>query len=894
MPKLVYVDTILDLTGRSAVILGRHRDCDLQVDDGKASRQHCRVEAEGGTWYLVDLESANGTLLNGRPVRSREKLGHEDIIAIGASRIQVQMPEAAEAPVERVRRSQARSGVLGNPDTLIGRDVGGFVLTKVKGRSPVGAVFRADQTTLKREAAVTLIAPEALEGVADPEAALNALKAQKMPSDPGLPERYDCGVDAELGAVWIAGAILDGETLGDLAARGTIGVVEGLLLCERVAKVLQVVHGAGSAYGLLDGDAAILDSEGRVRLRDPGVAAALADVRAGVGTGDPAFRCPEGTCSVQGDLYALGCLLHLLLTGRTPFRAATAEAWKAAHRDNPIPSIADLHRTKGADLDRVLQGLLAKNPEWRYHTVDEYLAEARPLREALAAVPSKVPTPSPAAVQRAADRASAQRQSAWKGGITTVVLIAVVAVGGWMLLSRMRAPETPLSSSSSEGGSRGGMPLMGGMQRQDPPLPSERPRPVPGTGTTTSPPPTPPLTGTPTTGTTAPAVDLAAARRAIEADMANGDFGAAELAVRDLLADHPGDGDLTRLSDRVRREGLAWYQQRIDALPTGSAIGDLLDSLRSLQRLQDTSLTRNRADATARVDEVVERLGQRLAVARRDARILVEEHRSAELAALRDRINGQFRGAPPLPDLRKLIAQCDHAAGLDAAVPGATWAEQAAAAEGTTGAARLAVAAACFLVGDDARATALLAHPSLASGDLVRGREALQGREAALLSFDHPADLQSIETILGEPRLAGGALDGAAGAPVSFACAVPIGGPDWEVRVTLHLANAGADRAELRLACRTQDREDLSAHLDSDHLALRVRGEGGWAEQTGQRPATGPLRLRLVCRRGDLTFHAGDEERFTVRQARVARGAKVVIEIGGAVWKLDDLMVVGG
>lgn len=891
MPKLVYVDTILDLNGRSAVILGRHRDCDLQVDDGKASRQHCRVEAEGGVWYLVDLDSANGTLLNGRPVRSREKLGHEDIIAIGASRIQVQMPETAEAPVERVRRTQARSGVLGNPDTLIGRDIDGFVLTKVKGRSPVGAVFRADQATLKREAAVTLIAPEALEGVADPQAALTALKAQKLPSDPGLPERYDCGVDAELGAVWIAGAILDGETLGDLAGRGTIGVVEGLLLCERVAKVLQVVHGAGSAYGLLDGDAAILDSEGRVRLRDPGVAAALADVRAGVGTGDPAFRCPEGTCSVQGDLYALGCLLHLLLTGRTPFRAATADAWKAAHRDNPIPSIADLHRTRGADLDRVLQGLLAKNPEWRYHTVDEYLAEAKPLREALAAVPSKVPTPSPAAVQRAAERATAQRQSAWKGGITTVVLIALIAGGGWMLLSRMGAPEAPVSSSSTDGGSRAGVPMMGGMQRRDPPLPSERPRSTPETAT---PSPTPPADTAPTTGTTAPVVDLAAARRAIEADMANGDFGAAELAVRDLLAAHPGDGDLIRLSDRVRREGLAWYQQRIDALPTGSAIGDLLETLRSLQRLQDTALAQNRGDATARVDEAVQRLGQRLAVARRDARILVEEHRSAELAALRDRIAGQFRGAPPLGDLRRLIAQCDHAAGLDAAVPGATWAEQVAAAEATTGAARLAIAAACFLVGDDARATALLAHPSLASGDLVRGREALQGREAALLSFDHPADLQSIETILGEPRLAGGALDGAAGAPVSFACTVPIGGGDWEVHLSLHLANASNDRAELRLACRTQDREDLSAHLDGDHLNLRVRGEGGWAEQTGQRPSTGPLRLRLVCRQGDLTFHVGDEERFTVRQARVARGAKVVIEIGGAVWKLDDLMVVGG
>jgi two-component system cell cycle response regulator len=53
-----------------AVILGRSEDCDLIIDDGVVSRHHARVEPHDGGFRIIDLDSTNGTLRNGEPVKS--------------------------------------------------------------------------------------------------------------------------------------------------------------------------------------------------------------------------------------------------------------------------------------------------------------------------------------------------------------------------------------------------------------------------------------------------------------------------------------------------------------------------------------------------------------------------------------------------------------------------------------------------------------------------------------------------------------------------------------------------------------------------------------------------------------------------------------------------------
>jgi pSer/pThr/pTyr-binding forkhead associated (FHA) protein len=66
------------------VVLGRSRECDVRVDDPNVSRRHAELQQEGATYWLVDLDSTNGTELNGKRV-SRAKLSDGDRITLGGT-----------------------------------------------------------------------------------------------------------------------------------------------------------------------------------------------------------------------------------------------------------------------------------------------------------------------------------------------------------------------------------------------------------------------------------------------------------------------------------------------------------------------------------------------------------------------------------------------------------------------------------------------------------------------------------------------------------------------------------------------------------------------------------------------------------------------------------------
>ena len=66
------------------VVLGRSRECDVQVDDPNVSRRHAELRHERGAWHVVDLGSTNGIKVNRRRVEQAE-LHHGDRITLGVT-----------------------------------------------------------------------------------------------------------------------------------------------------------------------------------------------------------------------------------------------------------------------------------------------------------------------------------------------------------------------------------------------------------------------------------------------------------------------------------------------------------------------------------------------------------------------------------------------------------------------------------------------------------------------------------------------------------------------------------------------------------------------------------------------------------------------------------------
>jgi hypothetical protein len=68
------------------ILLGRSRECDIQVEDPNVSRRHAELRQEGASYWIVDLESTNGIEVNGHRVK-RAKLDSGDSFTVGSTEV---------------------------------------------------------------------------------------------------------------------------------------------------------------------------------------------------------------------------------------------------------------------------------------------------------------------------------------------------------------------------------------------------------------------------------------------------------------------------------------------------------------------------------------------------------------------------------------------------------------------------------------------------------------------------------------------------------------------------------------------------------------------------------------------------------------------------------------
>ena len=100
LPSGKQLEFILDATHTRKFILGRASE--VKIDDPMVSQAHAMVLFQGGSgWKLMDLNSTNGTQLNGVPVKTQMTLQSGDSIGLGGSTLHIQQLVAGEVDVQR-------------------------------------------------------------------------------------------------------------------------------------------------------------------------------------------------------------------------------------------------------------------------------------------------------------------------------------------------------------------------------------------------------------------------------------------------------------------------------------------------------------------------------------------------------------------------------------------------------------------------------------------------------------------------------------------------------------------------------------------------------------------------------------------------------------------------
>ncbi len=236
------------------LILGRHRNADVVIQDLGASRRHAAVIARAGAFRVVDLGSTNGTYLNGRPVQREETLQDGDRIRIGEEEFEFVLYDSAAgeaatssletAPLER--RAGGPSTPFENGVDLP-LDLGKFILLEHLGRGGMGDVYRARERAGGPMLAIKLIRSEIgrRESFLDYFHNREAVFAREI-DHPNIIRIFEHGVIAN--RHFIAMEYVPGESLQHRIARGPIPFEEALEILRQVACGLAAAHRRGVVH----------------------------------------------------------------------------------------------------------------------------------------------------------------------------------------------------------------------------------------------------------------------------------------------------------------------------------------------------------------------------------------------------------------------------------------------------------------------------------------------------------------------------------------------------------------------------------------------------------------------------------------------------------------------
>lgn len=281
---------------------------------------------------------------------------------------------------------------------------GRYTLRTVIGLGGMACVFEARHEALDKTVAVKVLLPR-FAGKDSEGAArfLTEARAASKIKHPGVVELSDFG-HTEDGLPYFVMECLDGDPLDVvLATRGALPVEESVQLIEQVLDVLSVAHDAGVIHRDIKPGNCMLTPDG-LKLLDFGIAQVRETEHAnrltgeGNAIGTPHYMAPEQALGkrvdARADLYTCAVLLFELLCGAPPFDNATPVTLMARHiteappplpakdiNDTPIPTAVGL----------AVQRALAKNPDDRYSTAQEFRAA---LRQKPAAAPTKTVGPA--------------------------------------------------------------------------------------------------------------------------------------------------------------------------------------------------------------------------------------------------------------------------------------------------------------------------------------------------------------------------------------------------------------------------------------------------------------------------------------------------------------------
>jgi serine/threonine-protein kinase len=333
--------------------------------------------------------------------------------------------------------------------------IGKYKIVELVGEGAMGTVYRAVDSVIGRTVAIKVMNASIARQADHRQRFLREAQAAGSLQHPNVVTIFDMGeVDGHL---FIAMEFLHGADLEKL-----MGGAEPLKLQSKLDVIVDVLMGLSYAHknGIVHRDIKPgnirVSEDGNAKIMDFGVAhlASSEMTRTGLVVGTPSYMAPEqvtGGKAVPGtDLFAVGAVLYHLLTGSKPFDGPTLQSlFYRIVTDMPRP-LEEMKPGLPADLDKIVQKAMAKDPADRYQTAldmandiiavraglsgDAYASTASLTASAVSVVENYAPKPVPVTPLPAK---TGTRHLAIGGGVAAILVI------GWLLFGRDKEPRNP-------------------------------------------------------------------------------------------------------------------------------------------------------------------------------------------------------------------------------------------------------------------------------------------------------------------------------------------------------------------------------------------------------------------------------------------------------------------
>lgn len=276
------------------------------------------------------------------------------------------------------------------PDELIIRLTrtleGRYRVAKMVGRGGMGAVFLAQDLTLERPVAIKVLPPEVshdetLVGRFERE----ARTAAKL-DHPNIIPIF--AVESSGDLHYFVMKFVDGESLEQVLASRALSIEQSQECLWEAARALGHAHTRNVVHRDIKPGNIMFDHDGRVMLADFGISKAMQSstqyTQTGQVIGTPFYMSPEQAKGQEvdgrSDQYSLAVVGFQMITGRLPFQDQAVHTIIYKHIFEEPPSIRELRPDCPAYVAAALHKALAKEPDGRFPTMDEFAAAVMPHR----------------------------------------------------------------------------------------------------------------------------------------------------------------------------------------------------------------------------------------------------------------------------------------------------------------------------------------------------------------------------------------------------------------------------------------------------------------------------------------------------------------------------------